>query len=171
MLIHSVAGSYRVFGLNLTGGNLNKARSKTQFETTLPLLMPLIIAFIGRLISSFMFAADVKTCRDSMEINDQLKKLKKPSYLGWLIFRVWLALACGVIGVFSCESGGAINVILWTLLGAGIGGYLTGAAVALVTPAFGLLATILITVMIAVVLSMVVTLLSEMYFSYRRVNL
>jgi hypothetical protein len=111
VLIYSVAGSYRVFGLNLTGESPKRAHGKTQFETTLPLLMPLIS-------STFMFAADVKTCRDPMEINDQLKKLKKPSYLGWFIFRVWLALACGVIGVFSYESSGAINVTLWILLGA-----------------------------------------------------
>lgn len=96
-------------------------------------------------------------------------------------FQNGLSTGAGFLGLFlaivpvlfddSLSWANKIGQISLNLLGAGIGGYLTGAAVALVTPAFGLLATILITVMIAVVLSMVVTLLSEMYFSYRRVNL
>ncbi len=91
-------------------------------------------------------------------------------------FQNALSGAAGFLGLFlaiipvlfddSLSWPDKIGQISLNLLGAGIGGYLTGAAVALVTPAFGLLATILITVMIAVVLSMVITLLSEMYFSF-----
>lgn len=53
-----------------------------------------------------------------MKTIDQVKKLKKPYYVVWLIIRIWLALASGVIGVFSFQSSGVINTFLWILLGA-----------------------------------------------------
>jgi len=53
-----------------------------------------------------------------MEINEQLKKLKKPSYLLWFILRIWLSLVCGLIGVFSYQNSGVVNTFLWILLGA-----------------------------------------------------
>lgn len=53
-----------------------------------------------------------------MKAIDQIKKLKNPYYLVWLIIRIWLGLAAGVMGIFSFESSGVVNTFLWILLGA-----------------------------------------------------
>lgn len=45
------------------------------------------------------------------------EKIKQPKYLLWLIARIWLGLICSVMGVFSLEKSGAINFLLWVILG------------------------------------------------------